>query len=148
MIISSKGKYGLVALMDICLYSRSEAVTLKSVSKRQDISERYLEQIFSILKKGGIINSKKGAQGGYFLARKPKDITVGEILNILEGYLKIVSPSEEKNDIECFMQKKIWNNINRQIETYFNSITLEELVKDYIEGKITICIIFKLPKRK
>ena len=138
MIISSKGKYGLVALMDICLYSRSEAVTLKSVSKRQDISERYLEQIFSILKKGGIINSKKGAQGGYFLARKPKDITVGEILNILEGYLKIVSPSEEKNDIECFMQKKIWNNINRQIETYFNSITLEELVKEYIEGKITI----------
>ena len=138
MIISSKGKYGLVALMDICLYSRSEAVTLKSVSKRQDISERYLEQIFSILKKGGIINSKKGAQGGYFLARKPNDITVGEILNILEGYLKIVSPSEEKNDIECFMQKKIWNNINRQIETYFNSITLEELVKDYIEGKITI----------
>lgn len=138
MIISSKGKYGLVALMDICLYSRSEAVTLKSVSKRQDISERYLEQIFSILKKGGIINSKKGAQGGYFLARKPKDITVGEILNILEGYLKIVSPSEEKNDIECFMQKKIWNNINRQIETYFNSITLEELVKDYIERKITI----------
>ena len=138
MIISSKGKYGLVALMDICLYSRSEAVTLKSVSKRQDISERYLEQIFSILKKGGIINSKKGAQGGYFLARKPKDITVGEILNILEGYLKIVSPSEEKNDIECFMQKKIWNNIIRQIETYFNSITLEELVKDYIEGKITI----------
>ena len=138
MIISSKGKYGLVDLMDICLYSRSEAVTLKSVSKRQDISERYLEQIFSILKKGGIINSKKGAQGGYFLARKPKDITVGEILNILEGDLKIVSLSEEKNDIECFMQKKIWNNINRQIETYFNSITLEELVKDYIEGKITI----------
>ena len=138
MIISSKGKYALVALMDICLYSRSEAVTLKSVSKRQDISERYLEQIFSILKKGGIINSKKGAQGGYFLARKPKDITVGEILNILEGDLKIVSPSEEKNDIECFMQKKIWNNINIQIETYFNSITLEELVKDYIEGKITI----------
>lgn len=138
MIISSKGKYGLVALMDICLYSGSEAVTLKSVSKRQNISERYLEQIFSILRKGGIITSKKGAQGGYFLARKPKDITVGEILNILEGDLKIVSPSEEKNDIECFMQKKIWNNINRQIETYFNSITLEELVKDYIEGKITI----------
>ena len=138
MIISSKGKYGLVALMDICLYSRSEAVTLKSVSKRQDISERYLEQIFSILRKGGIKSKKKGAQGGYFLSRKPKDITVGEILNILEGDLKIVSPSEEKNDIECFMQKKIWNNINRQIETYFNSITLEELVKDYIEGKITI----------
>ena len=126
MIISSKGKYGLVALMDICLYSRSEAVTLKSVSKRQDISERYLEQIFSILKKGGIINSKKGAQGGYFLARKPKDITVGEILNILEGYLKIVSPSEEKNDIECFMQKKIWNNINRQIETYLYLNFLKE----------------------
>ena len=138
MIISSKGKYGLVALMDICLYSGSEAVTLKSVSKRQNISERYLEQIFSILRKGGIITSKKGAQGGYFLARTAADITVGEILNILEGDLKIVSPSEERNDIECFMQKNIWNNINRQIETYFNSITLEELVKDYIEGKITI----------
>ena len=102
MIISSKGKYGLVALMDICLYSGSEAVTLKSVSKRQNISERYLEQIFSILRKGGIITSKKGAQGGYFLARTAADITVGEILNILEGDLKIVSPSEERNDIECF----------------------------------------------
>lgn len=138
MIISSKGKYGLVALMDICLYSGSEAVTLKSVSKRQNISERYLEQIFSILRKGGIITSKKGAQGGYFLARTAADITVGEILSILEGDLKIVSPSEERNDIECFMQKNIWNNINRQIEEYFDSVTLEALVKDYIEGKIAI----------
>ena len=138
MIISSKGKYGLVALMDICLYSGSEAVTLKSVSKRQNISERYLEQIFSILRKGGIITSKKGAQGGYFLARTAADITVGEILNILEGDLKIVSPSEERNDIECFMQKNIWNNINRQIEEYFDSVTLEALVKDYIEVKIAI----------
>lgn len=138
MIISSKGKYGLVALMDICLYSGSEAVTLKSVSKRQNISERYLEQIFSILRKGGIITSKKGAQGGYFLARTAADITVGKILNILEGDLKIVSPSEERNDIECFMQKNIWNNINRQIEEYFDSVTLEALVKDYIEGKIAI----------
>ena len=138
MIISSKGKYGLVALMDICLYSGSEAVTLKSVSKRQNISERYLEQIFSILRKGGIITSKKGAQGVYFLARTAADITVGEILNILEGDLKIVSPSEERNDIECFMQKNIWNNINRQIEEYFDSVTLEALVKDYIEGKIAI----------
>ena len=138
MIISSKGQYGLVALMDICLYSGSEAVTLKSVSKRQNISERYLEQIFSILRKGGIITSKKGAQGGYFLARTAADITVGEILNILEGDLKIVSPSEERNDIECFMQKNIWNNINRQIEEYFDSVTLEALVKDYIEGKIAI----------
>lgn len=138
MIISSKGKYGLVALMDICLYSGSEAVTLKSVSKRQNISERYLEQIFSILRKGGIITSKKGAQGGYFLARTAADITVGEILNILEGDLKIVSSSEERNDIECFMQKNIWNNINRQIEEYFDSVTLEALVKDYIEGKFAI----------
>ena len=138
MIISSKGKYGLVALMDIGLYSGSEAVTLKSVSKRQNISERYLEQIFSIIRKGGIITSKKGAQGGYFLARTAADITVGEILNILEGDLKIVSPSEERNDIECFMQKNIWNNINRQIEEYFDSVTLEALVKDYIEGKIAI----------
>ena len=138
MIISSKGKYGLVALMDICLYSGSEAVTLKSVSKRHNISERYLEQIFSILRKGGIITSKKGAQGGYFLSRTAADITVGEILNILEGDLKIVSPSEERNDIECFMQKNIWNNINRQIEEYFDSVTLEALVKDYIEGKIAI----------
>ena len=71
-----------------------------------------------------------------------KDISIeineGEILNILEGDLKIVSPSEERNDIECFMQKNIWNNINRQIEEYFDSVTLEALVKDYIEGKIAI----------
>lgn len=127
MIISSKGKYGLVAFNGYLFVFGSEAVTLKSVSKRQNISERYLEQIFSILRKGGIITSKKGAQGGYFLARTAADITVGEILNILEGDLKIVSPSEERNDIECFMQKNIWNNINRQIEEYFDSVTLEAL---------------------
>ena len=113
MKITTKSIYAIRALHTLNMLSEDgKPVGIATLSEKLGISNKYLEQIFSILKKGGIINSKKGAQGGYFLSRKPKDITVGEILNILEGDLKIVSPSEEKNDIECFMQKKIWNNIN------------------------------------
>jgi Rrf2 family protein len=85
MKISTKGIYGLKALVDLGINSVNESVTLKSISERQKISESYLEQIFSTLSKKGIVKSRKGAQGGYTLGDSAANITVGDILRALEG---------------------------------------------------------------
>lgn len=131
MKISTKGRYGLRALIDICVYSSSDMVTVKSISERQGISERYLEQIFSALRKGGIINAKKGAQGGYFLAKSASEFTIGDILNVLEGDLLLINIEKDENDIENFICNRLWANINNTIAEFFNSITLEELAEEY-----------------
>nr|WP_312290751.1 Rrf2 family transcriptional regulator [Clostridium chromiireducens] len=131
MKISTKGRYGLRALIDICIFSSSDMVTVKSISERQGISERYLEQIFSSLRKGGIINAKKGAQGGYFLAKSPREFTIGDILSVLEGDLLLIDIENDENEIENFMSENLWNVINNKIINFFNSITLEDLVNDY-----------------
>jgi Rrf2 family protein len=131
MKISTKGRYGLRALIDICIYSSSEMVTVKSISERQGISERYLEQIFSSLRKGGIINAKKGAQGGYYLAKSPRELRIGDILSVLEGDLLLIDIENDENEIENFMSENLWNVINNKIINFFNSITLEDLINDY-----------------
>lgn len=136
MKISTKGRYGLRALIDICIYSSSEMVTVKSISERQGISERYLEQIFSSLRKGGIINAKKGAQGGYFLAKSPREFTIGDILSVLEGDLLLIDIEKDENAIENFMSENLWNVINNKISAFFNSITLEDLANDYRKNSI------------
>lgn len=131
MKISTKGRYGLRALIDICIYSSSEMVTVKSISERQGISERYLEQIFSALRKGGIINAKKGAQGGYFLAKTAREFTIGDILKVLEGDLLLIDVENDENEIENFISGRLWNVINNKISDFFNSVTLEDLATDY-----------------
>lgn len=131
MKISTKGRYGLKALIDIYIYSSCETVTLKSVSKRQDISEKYLEQIFSSLRKDGIIEGKKGPQGGYFLTRDAKAITVGEILRSLEGKLVLIDNEKENNQLSEYLYENLWDVINKKINEYFDSITLEELANNY-----------------
>ena len=132
MKISTKGRYGLKAMLDIAVYSSSENVTLKSVSERENISEKYLEQIFSALRKNGLVNSKKGAQGGYTLSKSMSKITVGDILRVLEGDLLVVQEDEtEKDMMDKCIQKNIWDKLNSSINSIVNSITLEDLFYEY-----------------
>ncbi|MBX7326652.1 RrF2 family transcriptional regulator [Clostridium chauvoei] len=138
MKISTKGKYGLRALIDISIYSSSEIVTLKSISERQDISERYLEQIFSLLIKGGVIKAKKGPQGGYFLADGANKLTIGDIIRILEGDSDLINIEKTDNQIEKFICENLWEIANQKIKEYFNSITLEELSSKYKESTVNI----------
>ena len=136
MKISTKGRYGLRALIDICVYSGNDIVTVKSISERQNISERYLEQIFASLRKGGIIKAKKGAQGGYFLTKEPKEFTIGDILSVLEGDLLLIDVEAEDNDIENYLIDNLWHIVNEKIKKFFNSMTLEDLAEGYrIKGK-------------
>ena len=126
MKISTKGRYGIKALIDLVMNSENESVTLKT------ISERYLEQIFSALRKSGIIIGRKGAQGGYTLAKDPKEITISEILRVLEGESLLVDISNDGVDeLESFINENLWKGINDKINEYFKSITLQDLVDKY-----------------
>ena len=139
MKISTKGRYGLRALIDLAINMESENVSIKAISERQSISERYLEQIFSLLRKAGIILGRKGAQGGYILGKEPKDLLIIDILKVLEGDSIFIDISEkEENDLEVFINKNLWKDINSIIKDYFTSITLEDLVDNYKKSKDNI----------
>lgn len=133
MKISTKGRYGLKAMIDLALYSNSEnSITLKSISERQGVSERYLEQIFSALRKNDLVKSIKGPQGGYMLSDEASKITVGKILRALEGDISIVSLEEEGNNkIDRCIRENVWTKINQAIDEIVDSITLEDLVWEY-----------------
>lgn len=87
MKLSTKGRYGLQAMVDIGVYAKEKHISLKSIAERLDVSENYLEQLIALLKRNNLVTSVRGAQGGYNLARCAKDITIGEILRTLEGSL-------------------------------------------------------------
>jgi len=84
MRISTKGRYGLRAMLDLAYHSKDGYVPLKAIAKRQQVSEKYLEQLFSTLKKSGLVISSMGFQGGYMLSRSSMEITVGDVLLALE----------------------------------------------------------------
>lgn len=135
MKISTKGRYGLRAMVDLAVNSAGDHVALKSIAERQDISENYLEQVFSSLRKSGLINSIKGAQGGYVLAKSAANITVGDILRILEGDLSVIDEKAtsggQDNKVEACIKSAVWDSINESINKVVDGITLEQLVEDY-----------------
>ncbi|MEJ2200254.1 MAG: Rrf2 family transcriptional regulator [Desulfuromonadaceae bacterium] len=134
MKFSTKSRYGLRALFDMAYHSGNLPTQIKDISRRQDISPRYLEQIFQDLKKAGLIKSRRGPQGGYFLARKPEEITVKEILLAAEGDLTLVSCAKEETLVKgkcefnsrCVTQK-VWAEATRKLTAYFDSVTLRDL---------------------
>ena len=101
MKLSTKGRYGLRALIDLAVHSEREPVSISSISARQNISERYLEQLVGKLKRAGIVKSVRGVQGGYQLAKEAEDISVGEVLRALEGSLEAVECPGLKEEQGC-----------------------------------------------
>jgi Rrf2 family transcriptional regulator, cysteine metabolism repressor len=133
MKISTKGRYGLKAMMDLAIYSLGEPLNLKSIAERQNVSEKYLEHIFSALKKAGIIKSTKGTQGGYILAQAATDTTVGNVIRALEGDLSVaVKVDREEGDIlEQCINQNVYEKIDNSINQLLDSITLEDLQQEY-----------------
>lgn len=129
--ISTKGRYGLKAMIYLVSHSQKDSLTLKNISEAQNISERYLEQIFSALRKGGIIKGIKGPQGGYFLNKKPCEITVGDIIRILEGDIATIQIKEDADKMDNFIQESVWSKIDENINKVIDNITLEELSQKY-----------------
>ena len=118
MKLSKKSRYGLRALIDLAVNSRTELVSLGSIAQRNDISAQYLEHVFSALRKAHIVKSMKGSQGGYFLERDPKEITVAQIVEALEGTY----------DLEDEVDR---NNVGRGDQEILEDVTLKDLVDAY-----------------
>ncbi|WP_028856505.1 RrF2 family transcriptional regulator [Psychrilyobacter atlanticus] len=141
MTTTKKSKYGLRALVYMAC-NPERKFSVKEISEKEDISKRYLEQIFLTLKKAGLIISSKGAQGGYVLARSPKEISVGDILNILEDTQD--SPccsSYNLEALESVLEKEVWEKIDDKIKELTENISLESLKDKYNDGRTDIYYI-------
>ena len=133
MKLSTKGRYGLRALIDLALYSENETVSILSIARRQNISDSYLEQLMRKLRSAGLIVSVRGAQGGYKLARPANEISVGDVLRALEGSLEAVTCGGEDNSCQgadLCVTKFVWERINSSIRDTVDSIKLSQLVEE------------------
>lgn len=136
MKLSTKGRYGLRAVLDIAITADGEAVALSQIAERQGISVNYLEQLIAKLKKAGIVHATRGAQGGYHLAMPAEEISVGAILRALEGDLSPVDCSEiSRTDSTCdnsdlCVTKYVWKRISDSINDAVDGIQLSELVSE------------------
>lgn len=134
MKISTKGKYGLRAMIDLAQYSEQEAVSISSIAQRQNISESYLEQLVAKLKKAGLVISIRGAAGGYRLARPASDISVGDVLRALEGDVRAVICTAQTEEgcegEELCVTKYVWQRINESIEKTVDEMMIDQLVAE------------------
>lgn len=138
MRLTTKSRYGLRALFDIAYNCGNMPAQIQDISRRQQISPRYLEQIFQGLKRAGILKSKRGPQGGYCLARNPDEITVLEVLNATEQDVLLVDcvgntmKKSRRKVAECPFEgncvtQTIWEEANTLLNTLFAGITLQNL---------------------
>ena len=141
MRLSTKGRYGVRAMFELALHYKEGAVSLKKIAQQQDISEKYLEHLFASLKKARLLVSTRGAQGGYRLARPPAEITVGDIVRVLEGTVSITDCTGDHADGEvcgrinqCVVHK-VWLQVRDKINEVLDGITLEDMCEEYRQAQ-------------
>jgi Rrf2 family protein len=136
MTISTKTKYALRALVDLAAHYKGKPVLLKEIAKREDISLRYLENIFTKLRRYGLLFSSKGRGGGFFLARDAADINLLEIVRFLEGETAVSDCVDELSSCtraDICITRGVWVNLNKIYTDYLESVTLKSLVENYKE---------------
>jgi len=138
MRISTKVEFGIIALLDIALNTNNEnTVKVNAISKRNNISAKYLEQILPLLKQSNLISSVKGSSGGYRLQRELGDITLYEIVNALDS--SILASSEFSKDLEQnatdAIERCLWRPMTSYLRKYTQSMTLKDLTDMYYERK-------------
>lgn len=137
MKLSTKGRYSVTALYELALHYGEGVVPLKTIAKTQGISENYLEQLMAPLRRAGLVESVRGAQGGYTLARAPEDVTIGRIITAVEGPIALVDcvlTSAEADDQSCVragscVTRQIWVEVCDSMNAVLNNISLADLVR-------------------
>ncbi len=132
MKISTKGRYALRIMIDLAINSNGKFISLKDIAQRQDISNKYLEQIISLLNKAGFLETARGYTGGYKLAKNPKDYKIGDILRASEGDLAPIyclTGAEECDKQKDCKTYSFWKGLDNVINEYIDSKTLEDLIK-------------------
>ena len=133
--ISTKGRYGVMAMFDLAMAYGKGPISLKSVAERQGLSENYLEQLIAPLRRVGLVHSIRGAQGGYVLARDPHSMTVGDIIRVLEGPIAPVDcVAEETAGEYCTrpgcVTRNVWAKLRDSMIKVLDSISLADLCED------------------
>ena len=132
MRISTKGRYALSVMIDLAIHDNGEFISLKDIAKRQNISNKYLEQIVAMLNKAGFLQTARGNNGGYKLTKKPEDYSVGDILRATEGDLAPTTCVTEEGkcarQTEC-LNYSFWEGLDKVINDYVDSKTLADLIK-------------------
>ncbi len=133
MKISTKGRYALRMMLELAKNQEEKPVPIKEIAAKQDISEKYLEQIIAVLNKAGYVKSIRGPQGGYMLIKMPKEYTVGMILRTIEGSLAPVECLEyEENTCprkDSCVTLRVWEKIDKAVKDVVDNITLEDLIQ-------------------
>ncbi len=140
MRIGTKGRYAIKLMIDLAVYNNGEPIKIKDIAGRQEISEKYLEQIVSVLNKSGFVKSIRGARGGYLLSKRPEEYTVGEILTAIEGNLSPVEDVDNDETPAGIVSKKVWDRLETAINDVLYGITLADLLEWYNDLTIDYCI--------
>lgn len=135
MRLTTKSRYGTRLILDLAVYGKENFVPLSDVSKRQNISLKYLEQLIVKLKKDGFINSQRGPSGGHMLAKKPEDISVGDIVRSLEGRMAITDCAEQEEKLcgvcnragDC-LSRWVWIEASRAMFERLDAISIQTLI--------------------
>ena len=141
MKLTSKGRYAVMALVDLAKFNDINPVSLRDISLRQGISLDYLEQIFSKLRKKEIVQSVRGTQGGYILSKKAKEIKLTNILDAVDEKVKTLQCKKESKKgcngkpTKC-LTHNLWDELENHINDFFEKKSLEDLIKDNIERRI------------
>ncbi len=133
MKISYKGDYALKAILDLAQHYNS-AINLEEIARRQDIPLKFLEQIMLVLRRTGFVLSKRGPKGGYFLARPPKDIYIGEVVRAIDGPIAPISCVADKSRTPCNFEsccalRDVFEEVKNKISAVIDNISFAELVK-------------------
>ena len=135
MKLSTKGRYGIKAMVDIALEYGRGRLSVNQFAEKQGVSVAYLEQLIASLKKAGLVESARGATGGYTLARPPETISVGEVLRALEGTTAIldcvgIDGTECANVCSC-SARPLWLKLQQKIDDVLNTTTIKDMADDY-----------------
>lgn len=133
MRISTKGRYALRLMLDLALNDNGQNIKIKEIAARQMVSDKYLEQIITMLSRAGYVKSVRGAQGGYRLAKKPEQYTVGMILRLTEGSLAPVACLEDEENecdrADCCATLELYKRLDEAIKSVIDNMTLEDLAE-------------------
>jgi Rrf2 family cysteine metabolism transcriptional repressor len=134
MKLSTKGKYGVRAVFEIARHYGNGPISIKEIAERQGISFSYLEQILHKLGKAGLIESVRGPAGGYLLARQPSELTIGDIVRVLEGPIALSHCLEPGESADCYqaddcVARMVWAKVGAKIEEALDSISFDDLLQ-------------------
>ena len=130
MNVSVKGEYALHAIFDLALQKAGEPIRIADIAKRQRIPQKFLELILAGLKQGGFVESRRGAEGGYLLARSPEAITVGQVMRYVEGG-KASKPARKQNVTDPLSDT--WRRVDQAVSDVIDQTTFAELVRNWRE---------------